>query len=62
LAAAADAMARFWKAQGFGEQVAAIGREQGYEGAKILLAAYFELRARRLDAENAEARRDAPPF
>ena len=62
LAAAAAAMARHWKAAGFGEHVAAIGRAQGYEGAKILLAAYFELRARRLDAENAEARRDAPPF
>lgn len=61
LAAAADAMARHWKTAGLGEQVAAIGREAGFEGARVLLGTYFELRARRLEAENAEARRNAPP-
>ena len=62
LAAAAAAMARFWKTAGLGAHVAAIGREAGLEGAKVLLGTYFELRARRLEVEHAEARRDAPPF
>jgi hypothetical protein len=60
LAAAADAMARFWKAQGLGEHVAAIGREQGFEGARVLLGTYFELRGQRLDAEHEKAKRDVP--
>ena len=62
LASAADALARHWKTAGLGEHVAAIGREAGLEGAKVLLGTYFELRARRLEVEHAEARRDAPPF
>ena len=55
LAAAAAAMANFWKTAGLGAQVAAIGREQGYEGARVLLGTYFDLRARRLYAEAQEA-------
>ena len=51
LVAAAAAMARYWKSAGFGEQVAAIGRAHGFEGARILLGTYLELRARRLKAE-----------
>ena len=60
LAAAADALARFWKAQGFGAQVAAIGRVQGFEGARVLLGTYFALRGKRLDAEHEKAKRDVP--
>jgi hypothetical protein len=60
LAAAAAAMARHWKAQGFGEQVVTIGRAHGFEGARILLGTYLELRARRLRAErDAEEEDDA---
>ncbi len=61
LTTAAAAMAKYWKEQGLGEHVAAIGREQGYEGARVLLETYFELRAKRQEAEHAEAR-DAIPF
>jgi len=61
LAAAAAAMARHWKAQGLGAHVVAIGREQGVEGAKVLLAKYYELRSQRLRAEReAEEENDAP--
>ena len=58
LAAAAAAMARHWKTAGLGEQVVAIGREQGFEGAKVLLGTYLELRSRRLRAECDAARED----
>jgi hypothetical protein len=61
LTAAAGAMALHWKAQGLGEQVAAIGREQGIEGARVLLGTWFALRAHRQNAETKEAR-DAIPY
>ena len=61
LATAAAAMARHWKTQGLGEHVAAIGRAQGIEGARVLLGTYFALRAHRQNAEHAEAR-DAIPY
>ena len=61
LAAAAGAMARNWKASGLGEHVAAIGREQGIEGARVLLGTYFELRAMRQNAEH-HGVRDAIPY
>jgi len=60
LAAAADAMARFWVAAGLGSHVAAIGKAQGFEGARVLLGTYFELRGQRLDAEHEKAKRDVP--
>ncbi len=55
LAAAAAAMANYWKTAGLGEHVAAIGREQGFEGARVLLGTWFALRARRLNGETREA-------
>ena len=61
LATAAAAMARHWKTQGLGEQVRAIGRAQGIEGARVLLGTWFALRAHRQNAEHAEAR-DAIPY
>ena len=61
LAFAAAAMARHWKASGLGAQVAAIGREQGYEGARVLLGTGFALRATRHEVEHAGAR-DVIPF
>ena len=61
LAFAAAAMARHWKAQGLGEHVAAIGREQGFEGARVLLGTWFALRAKRHEIEHAGAR-DVIPY
>ena len=61
LATAAAAMAMHWKAQGLGEQVCAIGRAQGIEGARVMLATWFALRAKRHDVENSGVR-DAIPF
>ncbi len=61
LATAAGAMARHWKAQGLGEHVRAIGREQGFEGARVLLGTWFALRAKRHDIEHAGAR-DVIPY
>ena len=61
LAAAAGAMARHWKAQGLGEHVAAIGREQGLEGARVLLGTWLALRAKRHEIEHAGAR-DVIPY
>ena len=61
LAAAAAAMARHWKAQGLGEQVCAIGREQGVEGARVLLGTWLALRAKRHEIEHAGAR-DVVPY
>ena len=63
LAAAAAAMARFWKTAGLGAQVVAIGKAHGLEGARVLLGTYFELRARRLKAErDAQENDDAIPY
>jgi hypothetical protein len=62
LKAAAAAMARFWKSQGLGDAVAAIGQNQGYQGAKFLLGTYFATRAKRLAKESAKAKRNAAPF
>ena len=61
LATAAAAMAMHWKALGLGEHVAAIGREQGLEGARVMLATWFALRAKRHDVEHAGVR-DAVPY
>ena len=61
LATAAAAMAQHWKTQGLGEQVRAIGRAQGIEGARVLLATWFALRAHRQNTEHAGAR-DVVPF
>ena len=61
LAAAAGAMARHWKEQGLGEHVAAIGREQGLAGGRVLLGTWFALRAHRQNAEHAGAR-DVVPY
>ena len=61
LTTAAGAMALHWKAQGLGEQVRAIGREQGVEGARVLLGTWFALRAKRHDIEHAGAR-DVIPY
>ncbi len=61
MAFAAAAMARHWKAQGLGEHVAAIGREQGLEGGRVLLGTWFSLRAKRHEVEHAGAR-DVIPF
>ncbi len=61
LAVAAGAMALHWKAHGLGEQVRAIGREQGIEGARVLLGTWFALRAKRHDVEHAGAR-DVIPY
>ena len=61
LATAAAAMARHWKTQGLGPHVAAIGREQGLEGARVMLATWFALRAHRHEVEHAGVR-DAVPF
>ncbi len=58
---AAAAMARHWKEQGLGEQVRAIGREQGVEGARVLLGTWLALRAKRHEIEHAGAR-DVVPF
>jgi hypothetical protein len=58
---AAAAMARHWKASGLGEHVAAIGREQGFEGARVLLGTWLALRAKRHEIEHAGAR-DVVPF
>ncbi len=52
LSRAAAAMARHWKAAGLGDAVKAIGREQGIEGARVLLGTFFELRAIRQKAEH----------
>jgi hypothetical protein len=59
---AAAEMARFWKSQGLGDAVTSIGAGQGYQGAKLLLGTYFAARAKRLEKEAAEARRNAPPI
>ena len=61
LTTAAGAMAKFWKAHGLDEHVAAIGREQGIEGARVLLGTWFALRAKRHDVEHAGAR-DVIPY
>jgi len=61
LAFAAAAMARHWKEQGLGEHVAAIGREQGIEGARVLLGTWFALRAKRHEIEHAGAQ-DVIPY
>ena len=61
LATAAAAMARHWKEQGLGAQVAAIGREQGLAGGRVLLGTWFALRAKRHDVEHAGAR-DVIPY
>ncbi len=61
MAFAAAAMARHWKAQGLGEHVAAIGREQGLAGGRVLLGTWFALRAKRQEVEHAGAR-DVIPF
>ena len=60
MAFAAGAMARHWKEQGLGEHVAAIGREQGLEGGRVLLGTWFALRAKRHDVEHAGARAVVP--
>ncbi len=61
LAFAAAAMARHWKAQGLGEHVAAIGREQGLEGGRVLLGTWLALRAKRVEVEHA-GERDVIPY
>ncbi len=61
LATAAAAMAQHWKTQGLGEQVRTIGREQGIAGARVMLATWFALRAKRADVEHAGVR-DVVPF
>ncbi len=61
LDAAAAAMARHWKEQGLGAHVAAIGREQGLAGGRVLLGTWFALRAKRHDVEHAGAR-DVIPY
>jgi hypothetical protein len=61
LAAATNALARHWKAQGLGEQVRAIGRDRALEGARVLLGTWFALRAKRHEVEQAGAS-DAIPF
>ncbi len=61
LTTAAGAMAKYWKANGLGEQVRAIGRAQGIEGARVLLGTWFALRAKRHEIEHAGAR-DVVPF
>ena len=60
LAAAADALARHWITAGLGAHVGAIGKAQGFEGARVLLGTYFALRGKRLDAEHEKAKRDVP--
>ena len=62
LDAAAAAMAAYWRAAGLGAHVAAIGGARGVEGAKVLLATYFDLRAQRLRAERDAEREDDAPF
>ena len=61
LARAAATMAKHWKAAGLGDAVRTIGREQGLEGARVLLSTYFELRAIRQNAKN-HGVRDAIPY
>ncbi len=61
MAAAAAAMAWHWKASGLGEHVAAIGREQGLAGGRVLLGTWFALRAERVEIEQA-GERDVVPF
>ncbi len=61
LTTAAGALARHWKAAGLGEHVAAIGREQGIDGARVLLGTWLALRAKRHDVEHAGAR-DVIPY
>ena len=61
LATAAAAMALHWKTQGLGPHVAAIGREQGLEGGRVLLGTWLSLRAKRHEVEHAGAR-DVIPF
>lgn len=61
LAKAAAAMARHWQSAGLGDAVRAIGREHGLQGAKVLLAAYFQLRAMRQNAER-HGVRDVVPY
>ena len=56
LTTAAGAMAKFWKEQGLGGQVRAIGREQGFEGARVLLGTWFAMRAKRHEIEHAGTR------
>ena len=61
LARAAARMARYWKDAGLDDAVKAIGREQGIEGARVLLGTYFELRAIRQNAEHQRVA-DALPY
>ena len=49
---AAGRMALHWKQQGLTDAVRQIGRDQGIEGARVLLGAYFELRQARLTPDN----------
>lgn len=60
LKTAAAAMARHWVAAGLGDAVRAIGPEQGYQGARVLLAHFYEARHKRLLAKTAKAGDDIP--
>ena len=61
LIVAAGAMALHWKANGLDDQVRAIGQEQGIAGARVMLAAWLGLRAKRAEIEHAGTR-DVIPF
>ena len=61
MAFAAAAMARHWKEQGLGAHVAAIGREQGLAGGRVLLGTWLALRAKRVEVEHA-GERDVIPY
>ncbi len=49
LRVAAGRMALFWKQEGLTDEVRRIGPELGYEGLRVALGAYFELRQQRMD-------------
>ncbi len=51
LRVAAGRMAIFWKRKGLTDAVRQIGPDLGYEGLRLALGAYFELRQQRMDRD-----------
>ncbi|WP_319545752.1 hypothetical protein [Ruegeria conchae] len=51
LTIAAGRMALFWKREGLADAVRQIGPDLGYEGLRVALGAYFELRLQRIDRD-----------
>ncbi|UWR03014.1 hypothetical protein K3740_18570 [Ruegeria conchae] len=55
LRVAAGHMALFWKREGLTDAVRRIGPDLGYEGLRVALGVYFELRQQRVDRDRRNA-------